>query len=173
MGVLVALDPTTYESLETHLHRGDAEQLAFLRAHVVASEPEVIQLTDLFTVPPEDFEYHGAFHISLKDEMRPRVIQWAWAENSGLAEAHSHHGDWPACFSPTDLEGLREFVPHARWRLGQAPYIALVFARGGFDGLAWTGPSHDPAAVECLRIDGIGDIKPSGLTWERLRGDRQ
>jgi hypothetical protein len=89
-------------------------------------------------------------HVSLPDETRSAVIQWATAENACLIEAHSH-GRWsPAAFSPYDLRNLDDWVPHLWWRLRGRPYAAIVTSSHDFDALAWIG---NPGKAE--QVDGI------------------
>ncbi len=89
-------------------------------------------------------------HVSLSDEIRSAVIQWAWAEDACLIEAHSH-GRWsPAAFSPFDLRNLEEWVPHLWWRLRGRPYAAIVTSTRDLDALAWI---DGPGKAE--QVDGI------------------
>jgi hypothetical protein len=119
-------------------------------------------------VPPDGFEFQSDRHVSLTDETRARVIKRAWDLGGCLVETHSHkHG--PPCFSPSDLYGFEDWVPHVRWRLAQRPYIALVFAGGAFDALVWEGSGNVPALLQALTIDGRA-LVPSGITYKQLRG---
>ena len=115
---------------------------------------------------PRDYLAHEVDYLELTDETRARVIKQAHDRNACLVEVHSHPGPWPACFSPSDLSGLAQFVPHVRWRLKRRPYGALVFAQSGFDGLAWTG---DGAAACVLRrlITSTTTLQGTGLTFGR------
>lgn len=89
-------------------------------------------------------------HVSLSDETRLSVIQWAGAEEACLIEAHSH-GHWcPAAFSPFDLRSLGDWVPHLWWRLHGRPYAAIVTSSLDLDALAWI---DDPRRSE--QVDGV------------------
>jgi hypothetical protein len=92
----------------------------------------------------------GQLHVSLPDETRSAIIQWACAEDACLIEAHSH-GRWaPAAFSQYDLQNLEEWVPHLWWRLRRRPYAAIVTSTRDLDALAWIdGPG------ESEQVDGI------------------
>ncbi len=93
---------------------------------------------------------HGQLHVSLPDETRSAIIQWAFAENACLIEAHSH-GRWgPAAFSGYDLQNLKEWVPHLWWRLRNRPYAAIVTSNRDLDALAWV---DSPGEIE--QVDGI------------------
>jgi hypothetical protein len=159
-------------SLEAHLLGDGVEQVAFLLADLSDGDSTAdLHLREIARVAPLDFTYQGAFHVSLADDVRPRMIKWAWDRGSCLVEAHSHL-EGPAAFSPTDLAGLEEFVPHMWWRL-QRPYAALVLAPDGFDGLAWVHGPEAPVGIDGVRIDGGRDLKPTtGITartlWRKL-----
>jgi len=80
-----------------------------------------------------------------------------------LIEWHSHCGSWPAEFSLSDRMGLKEFVPHVRWRLDSRPYAAIVVANGSFDALAWTddGP---PQRLSIMITDRGERLDPTCLS---------
>jgi hypothetical protein len=104
----------------------------------------------------------------LADKVRAKVIKRAHDLGTSLVEMHSHTGTRPAAFSPSDMTGFAEFVPHVMWRLQGRPYFAIVVARGSFDGLAWLGDANTPQ-----RLDGIAvgesfftPTKISPLMWK-------
>jgi hypothetical protein len=102
-------------------------------------------------------------HVSLPDEERSAVIQWAWIEGACLIEAHSH-GRWsPAAFSLFDLRNLDEWVPHLWWRLRGRPYAAIVTSTRDFDALAWT---DRPDRAE--QVDGVA----AGVFFRATRATR-
>ena len=71
---------------------------------------------------------------------------------------------------PGNLEGLEEFVPHVRWRLGGRPYAALVFAPDGFDAMVWADESGAPEPLEALRVVDGPVLAPSNRTLAYLKG---
>lgn len=154
--------------LHDHLFHGDSEQVAFLLAMPREGESRELRLTDVYLAPPEEFEDRTPFYVSLVSEVRPKVIKWAWDRGACLVEAHSHRGAGPAAFSPSDLAGLDEFVPHVWWRLKGKPYVALVFTRNGFDALAWISGPQEAEPVAALRVDGERERHPSNLTYRML-----
>lgn len=154
--------------LRGHLFQGGSEQVAFLLAMPRVDEALELRLTDVYLVPPEEFEDRTPFYLSLAPEVRPKIIKWAWDCGACLVEAHSHRGAGPAAFSPSDLAGLDEFIPHVRWRLNGKPYVALVFTRNGFDALAWINGPYEAEPVAALRVDGEGERRPSNLTYRML-----
>jgi hypothetical protein len=83
-------------------------------------------------------------------------------------EVHSHRGKgWHAQFSPSDLSGFREFVPHVRWRLKGLPYCALVFTETEFDAVCWIGKTNEASALDVLRIE-AEMLHPTNRTIEAL-----
>jgi hypothetical protein len=105
------------------------------------------------SVPATGFEYQSAFHVTLTDEMKTEAIRWAWQARASLIEAHSHGDLLLPEFSPSDVRGLRDWVPHLFWRLRRRPYAAIVTAGDEFDGLAWISGPDQPEQVEQIEID--------------------
>lgn len=106
-------------------------------------------LTDVLLVPDDDLE-PGPWCVQLTDGAQQRVLQWASRASGLVIELHSHLGRFgdPAQMSSTDVAGLRDWVPHVRWRLRGRPYAALVAGPSTLDGLAWLGDkSDDPVAI--------------------------
>lgn len=155
--------------LRAHLIRPEAERAAFLLAEHRQDAFHELRLLEMWAVPDEEFEYRGRYRLSLSDAVRPKVIKWAWDRGACLVEAHSHL-DGIAAFSPSDIAGLAEFVPHVWWRLGGRPYLSLVFTRGGFDALAWIDGPNRPSRVRGLLFDGNGRIeRPTGFGYVALQ----
>lgn len=142
----------TWGEARSHL-RGDLEQVGFFIADYDADADEFV-VRDWRAMPPEAFAIQSAFHVTLRDEVRPAVIRWAWEQRRSLIEIHSHGDHGSACFSLSDLSGFEEWVPHVRWRLGGLPYAAIVVADDALDALAWIG--SEPAQVEAVVVDGEG-----------------
>lgn len=166
-GTLLTASPAFLGRLQDHLSHGDTEQVAFLLAETDVERNE-FRLTDMYAVPDEEFDVQLAFHISLSDIVRPKMIKWAWDRGQSLIEAHSHL-QGPAEFSASDLAGLAEFVPHVWWRLGGRPYAALVCAPDSFDALAWLAEPGVAVEVAGIRADGSPHIDvPTGATFSYL-----
>lgn len=148
----LAIGRALHESFRSHL-RGDVEQVGFFLADY---DPETrrFALADWRPVPPEGFEIQSAFHVTLTDETRATVIKWAWDAGKCLVEAHSHAGRGPAGFSPSDLWGFEEWVPHLWWRLRGRPYAAIVTAGESLDALAWIEAADRPEQVDYLEVAG-------------------
>ncbi len=141
-----------YDALGGHLG-ARAEQVGFFLADWRLEERR-FALRDWWAVPPEGLEYQSDFHVSLADDIRAEAIKWAWDSGGCLVEAHSH-GKWgPAKFSPSDVWGFEEWVPHLWWRLRGRPYAALVTAGETFDAVAWVDRPNSVEQVESLDIEG-------------------
>lgn len=129
------------------------EQVVFSYA---AHENGALQVTALEVMTNGDIASQSARHVVLTEEVRPRVIKMAWDRNQCLIEAHSHGPRGRAEFSPSDLLGFEEWVPHVRWRLRGRPYVALVVAGNKWDGLVWIDST--PVALAAIDITHNGTV---------------
>ncbi|MDQ4125727.1 MAG: hypothetical protein M3134_09035 [Actinomycetota bacterium] len=111
----------------------------------------------------DDYESRSDFHVSLKDHVRQDVIKWAWDEGASLVEVHSHGPKWEAEFSPSDIAGFEEWVPHVWWRLRARPYVAIVTAGKTFDALAWIRSPVEPEQVTHIQ-SGARRLAATGRT---------
>lgn len=159
----LAVPADIYAELMDHFD-SDVEHVAFLFTAQPA-EGEPLRVREMYRVPPEGFDYQSSYHIALSDDIRGFVIKHAWDLGGCLVEAHNHPGGPPASFSPSDLRGFEEWVPHVRWRLRGRTYIALVFAGTDFDALVWEGDK--PVPLSQLLVDGR-DARPSGITYAQF-----
>lgn len=154
--ITIHLSRDTYERVLAHLlpPRGVCEEAAFLFA-IAEVGPEAVRLSvvEAMLIPPEGFASRSAFYLELTDRTRAAVIKRAHDLGAGLIECHSHPGQRGACFSWSDLHGFDDFVPHARWRLADRPYAAIVFAMDSIDALAWCGPATDAVRVAGVHAD--------------------
>lgn len=162
----LALSAAEYDQLRGHL-RGRVEQAAFLLADYDATLG-VFRARDLRVIPSAGFDVQTSFHISLADDTRAELIKWAWDNNASLVELHSHGDRPPAVFSPSDLRGFEEWLPHLWWRLTGRPYLAVVTGGASFDGLAWIdGPSQPQQLDQIVLTDGRR-LNATGLTLRSL-----
>jgi hypothetical protein len=162
------MSAATYSELITHLSSSEVEQVAFLFTEPPRDD-EPLRVREIYRVPREGFEFQSDYHVALTDDVRGRVIKRAHDLGGCLVEVHSHGGGPPAWFSPSDLRGFAEWVPHVRWRLRRRAYIALVFADEAFDALVWAGEDNTPTPLAALDVEGREPAAPSGITYERLR----
>ncbi len=158
-------DEELHHAVWVHLlpEGAQAEQAAFLFAQLeVEGGDACFRALEADLLGPVDFAIQTGFHIEVADEARVRVIKRAHALGTSLVELHSHLGPWPAAFSPSDCAGLRETVPHMRWRLKRRPYVAVVVAEASFDALVWTHEDGlEPKPLENIRV-GDRQILPTG-----------
>lgn len=170
MAVLLEMQAGTFPAIVSHLLRPDhwLEEAAFLFARpAVSGDLLTMNVLEVDLLEESAFETQESEYLELKDETRAALIRRAHALSACLIELHSHPGPWPAMFSPADLQGLSETVPHMHWRLPGRPYTALVIARSGFDALVWPVPNGPAVALTELR-DGNSSYAPTNNTLRHL-----
>ena len=164
--ILLALPPGTRRAIWRHLLPGPhaEEETAFVYARWTQTDASgTFEFIDWTPVPPLGFLSRSECHLELSDEARSSAIKRAHDLGASLVEFHSHTRSWPARFSPSDLAGFGEFVPHVWWRLKGRPYLAVVVSRSGFDGLAWTTGPRTPQRLTGI-LDGGELLRPTGLS---------
>lgn len=159
------------------------EQFAVLKQHL--DEPEKVafayadfadgrfDIADLQPMSGDDVASRSDRHVELHDDVRPRLISTASARGLSLVEAHSHGPRGHAAFSPSDLHGFEEWVPHLWWRLRGQPYAALVMAGDRWDALAWINGPRDPQRVAAIEVTSRSDTRlvvPTSATFRTLCG---
>lgn len=147
------ISPMVLGRIWDHLHPdiAESEEAAFIFARQEDEDGRVVfRCIDWYPVPLDGFVIHSRYHIELTDETRAKVIKRAHDLGASLVEIHSHMGSALAGFSPSDLAGFREFVPHVMWRLKGRPYLALVASKSSFDAFVWLS---DPTSPQ--RLDGL------------------
>lgn len=169
MGVnTLKLDKSLQRRLWYHLLRKDTmrEQAAFLFLMTKPVDNGLkFEAVDQAFLGPDDFIAQHTDYFELTDEIRIRLIKRAHILGASLAEFHSHLGPWPAVFSLSDRMGLKETVPHMRWRLQKRPYLAVVVAPSGFDALIWSGDGRIPEPLAGIDV-GSELMTPTNLSLE-------
>jgi hypothetical protein len=166
MTTVVRMTSAVLEDIRTHLFPAGnrLEHGGFILARFQQSEGyQCFVYLDWLPLARADYVEQATDYLELSDTARAGIIKRAHDHSAAIVEVHSHPGPYPAAFSPADLAGLREFVPHVRWRLKGCPYAALVFAQSGIDGLAWTGASHHPIQLDRIDLES-GYVCTTGLT---------
>lgn len=154
-------------------HLAEPEHVAFMYARFIAGRFTVV---DLEPMSDSDVASQSDLHVVLQDDVRPRLISKASAGGLSLVEAHSHGRHGKAAFSPSDLLGFEEWVPHLWWRLHGRPYAALVVAGDCWDGLTWLDGPREPrpiAGIEIADPAGTTRLTPTGTTFLSLHTPRK
>jgi hypothetical protein len=163
----LSIPPNIYDSIIAHLLppiNPKKEEAGFLLAgHTKIATQVNLDYLEWYPIPPNGFEIQESNYIELTDESRATVIKRAHVTGSALVEFHSHPWQAKPRFSPSDLGGLEEFVPHVMWRLKDRPYAALVVSPSGFDSLVFANNPRTPEALSALRV-GDHILQPTGLT---------
>jgi hypothetical protein len=161
----ILLPAGTHDEVLGHLLPAEAEheEAAFAFVAPAKTASVTFAVLEWYAVPPDGFAYRSKYGIELTDATRATVIKRAHDLGASLVELHSHPYPRPAEFSPSDLAGFEEFVPHVWWRLKARPYFALVVAPGSFDALCWMSSPETPGPLGGLRI-GHRLLAPTNLT---------
>jgi hypothetical protein len=164
--LILSVPDAIYDAVRRHLlpPQPRVEEAAFLYATDTARpDGHRLECHEWWPVPPDGFASRSAHHLELTDATRASIIKRAHDLGACLVELHSHVGPWPAQFSPSDLAGFADFVPHVFWRLKNCAYAAVVFAQTGIDAFIWT---TDPRSPERLTGIDVGSrlIVPTGLS---------
>lgn len=167
MSGVIELSDAAWRELRNHLlpPHSQIEEGAFLLARHELQPGNNIVFRHIETILLGREHYVSQEHdyLELTDGARAHLIKRAHDLDASLIEFHSHPGPYPACFSPADMHGFSEFVPHVLWRLKQRPYAAVVVAPSGFDGLMWAPPVSSPIALDRLSV-GEKIYASTGLT---------
>lgn len=166
------MDTEIFDAAHRHLC-GHVEQVGFFLADFDEPASRFL-LREWRALGADAFEHQSEYHVSLRDEMRPEIIGWAARAGACLVEVHSHGEHGTPRFSPSDVFGFDQWVPHVRWRLKKRPYAAIVTAGERFDALAWIGTGVEPVQVQRLELPG-SSCPASALTlprYEELRRRR-
>lgn len=171
--ITLELPAGVYGSLQAHLLPAGSlvEQAAFVYTRVErdSNGNVAFKFVEYAPVQPTGFSTQHSYYLELSDEQHASVIKRAHELNASIVEFHSHPGPYPARFSPSDMEGFAEFVPHVWWRLKNRPYLAVVVAPSGFDALAWVDSPSAPVVPDAIVLDAKRRLAPTGLTLQSLQ----
>jgi hypothetical protein len=163
---VIVFSPDEWNRMSHHLIRKapSAEEALFVisRAHI-DRERLVFDPIHLELLTEYDYAYRSLYGFELTDECRGRIIKLAHDLNGSLLEFHSHPLSFDAEFSPSDLAGFEEFVPHVHWRLKGKPYAAVVVAQRSFDSFVWVPEALVHESRLAIEV-GSKLIQPSRLT---------
>lgn len=165
----ITLSAAQWASLRDHLLRASLEEHIAI-AYSEYSEEIVggaFLAKEIWLAAEPDYEHQSEYRVELTDEALAAVIKRAWDSRLSIVEFHSHPGaSSQTCFSPSDIAGLADLVPHIFWRLKGVPYAAVVVGPDAFDALAWRSPLVvEP--VDHVEIEGEL-VEPTGITVQLL-----
>lgn len=167
MPLTLRLPGAVYQAARRHLlpTHSRLEQGGFLFSQYVAENRRnpVFAYVDWMPLKADDYAEQYQDYLELTDAARARIIKRAHDLGACLVELHSHPGPYPAAFSPSDMHGFEEFVPHVRWRLKGKPYAAVVIAPSGFDALGWIDAGKAPVQLHAIETD-AEILRATGLT---------
>lgn len=168
--ITVHMNSQTHHAISLHLQKHQTEQVVFLfLTQTSDGQNTEFVVQDHYVVPYSGLIHESQFHAEVSEEVQANVIKMAWDKGLCLGEIHSHpDGFGEAAFSPSDLAGFQDFVPHIWWRLKSKPYVAFVFGKKNFDALAWVSNPHSPVGVDRLVVEAKG-LVPTNRTIRSLR----
>lgn len=170
------LAPDFKEALWTHLLPCSTtrEQAAFLFCTTRAVDGGLeFEAIDHRLLNPADFAAQYDDYIELSDAARIALIKKAHALEASLVEMHSHPGPLPAAFSWSDRAGLKDTVPHMRWRLKKRPYLAIVVAPSGYDALVWAQDAKIPEPLAGIDLGDGALLRPTNASLKGWGEDGQ
>ncbi len=169
MKILLKIPDAIYRPLHTHLvpDKFSVEEAAFAYARIVHTEGTTsFECFEWMPIINEGFVQRSSVNLELADETKALAIKRAHDLQASIIEFHSHTGSWPASFSPSDVYGFQELVPHVWWRLKGRPYAAVVFSKSGFDGFAWIADPYEPQQLDGIVV-GKGFYASTGLSLRK------
>lgn len=156
------------KSIKRHLAK-KTEQVAFLFLN--QTDIDSFECKDAFLVPELELINQSEYHSEVSDRVIADVIKKAATIHSCLCEIHSHpFSKSNTRFSPSDMLGFAEFVPHVWWRLKGLPYFAIVFGSKDCDAMAWLKNPKRPTLVSQIQF-GDDALTPTGLSYHGLMSD--
>jgi hypothetical protein len=167
MTTRITLSSQSWTTLRRDLLGSNVEEVAIAYSEFRSGQQNEFAVQTIEFMAERDFERRSEFHVTLTDDALARVIKRAWDLKLSIVELHSHLDTAMACFSPSDIAGLRDLVPHMWWRLRGAPYAAVVVTRTEIDALAWTASAEQPEPIDEI-VAGKTIVRPSRRTLRRL-----
>lgn len=173
MKIIISMPARDHERLTQHLlpPGQEVEESAFVFAAVSERNGEVkFSFIESLIATSADYAFQSDYHIELTDDFKQCLLKRANKLKAMIIEFHSHTGG-RAMFSPSDLDGFTEFVPHVLWRTSQKWYAAVVVTPMGFDALAWKADELSPVGIEGLSLSGQQTLYPTNLSLSKLMAD--
>ncbi len=175
--ICLLLTDEIHSTLLDHLLPADSlvEQAGFLFAdcHECAGGHR-FECREWMSISADGCAVQTPWSLELTDQTRAEVIKRAHDLRASIIEFHSHPQQDVAAFSPSDLAGFEDFVPHVWWRLKGRPYGAVVVSPTGFDAVIWTESPKSPARLDRMLVGGRR-LVPTGRTignWQTIDAQR-
>ena len=160
-----------FTALHRHFFQNDLEQGAFLFARAEATSTGLrLVVEDYYLVPPSGWERQMDIYLQMRDAERAKIMKLARARGASAIDCHSHpHSGADVWFSPSDLHGITEFAPYAKWKLDGRPFAAMVWGEKSVDAVAWQGDFSRAEEVDEVRILGadFGALRPTNSWFQR------
>jgi proteasome lid subunit RPN8/RPN11 len=160
--------------LRRHFFQNSLEQGAFLFARVEQKGESLdFFVVDQYLVPESGWERQHEVYLQMKDSERAKIMKMARDKGLSAIDCHSHPGaDDDVWFSPSDVSGISEFAPYAKWKLSGRPFAATVWAERSIDAVAWYGDFSKALPVSEIRIVGAETVllEPKNSWFSSPRG---
>lgn len=113
--------------LSRHFFQNELEQGAFLFATANENAGGVtLRAIDYYLVPPSGWERHLDIYLQMRDSERAKIMKLARERDACAIDCHSHpKSGQDVWFSPSDVYGIGEFAPYAKWKLSGRPFAAI------------------------------------------------
>ncbi len=150
---VIRLPEHVWTKVHDHLFSGPGERFAFLLAEPCRRfQVPVFLVKDAVCIPPHHTKLgRGGWCVTPEGYLL--AINAAVKSNTALIEAHNHGGTLPR-FSPTDREGLAEFVPYVLDSLPGRPYAATVWGDSTIYGEFFTSEGNTGTVRSITAIGG-------------------
>ncbi|HHT9138306.1 MAG TPA: hypothetical protein ACFYEK_13825 [Candidatus Wunengus sp. YC60] len=161
MRTVLSFTSQQYNLIRAHLFRGKKEQGCFLFATSRINEPTIeLNIKDIHLIESGGWSYQNGCHLELDEKEKVKVMLKAREYDSDLIECHSHRFNGSATFSPSDVQGLEEFVQYVWWKLPNKLYGAVIFTNNDAQGQIWLPKQSNPLLInEMVIVDKAGKFK--------------
>lgn len=130
----IVMSANVGDALQRQLLASDEEACAALLAQPVMRDDGLVRLLVREVISPQAGDYNGRSMVDV--ELTPAFVSAVAGKAATYGQSvifvHSHPGDEPPAFSPTDDRGETVLASYLRARLGELPCAAIVISRGGW-----------------------------------------
>ena len=170
---IIEIPKAIFATANSHFFQSDLEQGAFMfaNAHVDADEMRLV-VDAIYLVPKSGWERQSEVYLQMRDSERAKIMKLARERGACAIDCHSHpQSGADVWFSPSDVHGISEFAPYAKWKLGGRPFAAIVFGEESLDAVAWKGDFTEAQRVDAVRVLGTETkvLRPNCSWFRRPR----